>query len=770
MHIAAYRKPAISGIVDGGIYAPGTGITIDKESILTVNGEQVDTEDGKYIFEKEGKYEVVATDKEGNEIRVNITISESAATSIGDLVDGETYPIGTAVTTESGNTVTINGNEAQMTDGRYVFEEDGTYEITVTDKNDKETTITINIAHEHRYEGIVTKEATYTESGIRTFTCNKCGDSYTETIPVLADGTAPTGSITVSDNVWKSLLNTITFNIFFHEMQDVEIEAADDESGVKETAYYLADSRLDESSLPSLAWNTYSGKLSISPNAQYVIYARITDNAGNVTYISSDGIVLDNVAPSFDSSVEDGGVYKQGHSITIQDGETLKINGAEAETADGTYIFNEEGEYTITIVDRAGNESSITISIIHEHIYIDGICSCGKEEDPYGFAPDTAYADWTYTLNDADGTIVLGKYNGTAADVTVYNNYEVNGKVYKTKLSTGNHMFSYNTTVESIKFGDNIDISELQDMSYMFYGCSNLVSLDVSNLNTSNITNMSHMFCGCSNLVSLDVSNFDTSKVISMDSMFAVCSVLTSLDVSNFDTSKVTGMGGMFAVCSALTFLDVSNFDTSKVIDMNSMFRNCSGLTSLDVSKFNTSNVTNMNAMFEGCSGLTSLDVSNFDTTKVAGMSSMFENCSGLTSLDVSNFNTSKVIKMEDMFSGCSALTFLDVSSFDTSNVTSMLCMFSFCSELTSLDLGNFNTRYVTNMQSMFFGCAKLTSLDLSSFKTDRVKKMMYMFKDCSELKTIYVDSTLWTTAKLTDTNDTRNMFDNCGTKTVTYK
>ena len=36
--------------------------------------------------------------------------------------------------------------------------------------------------HEHSYSGSVTKEATCTDTGVRTYTCS-CGDSYTETIP-----------------------------------------------------------------------------------------------------------------------------------------------------------------------------------------------------------------------------------------------------------------------------------------------------------------------------------------------------------------------------------------------------------------------------------------------------------------------------------------------------------------------------------------------------------------------------------------------------------
>jgi len=45
-------------------------------------------------------------------------------------------------------------------------------------------------------------------------------------------------------------------------------------------------------------------------------------------------------------------------------------------------------------------------------------------------------------------------------------------------------------------------------MSYMFSGCSSLLSLsDSSNWNTNNVTNMSYMFSGCSSLLSLsDIS------------------------------------------------------------------------------------------------------------------------------------------------------------------------------------------------------------------------------------------------------------------------
>ena len=46
---------------------------------------------------------------------------------------------------------------------------------------------------EHEYDdGKITKEPTCTEEGEKTFTCEFCGDSYTEAIPVRDDEVAVT--------------------------------------------------------------------------------------------------------------------------------------------------------------------------------------------------------------------------------------------------------------------------------------------------------------------------------------------------------------------------------------------------------------------------------------------------------------------------------------------------------------------------------------------------------------------------------------------------
>ena len=198
----------------------------------------------------------------------------------------------------------------------------------------------------------------------------------------------------------------------------------------------------------------------------------------------------------------------------------------------------------------------------------------------------------------------------------------------------------------------------------------------------------------------------NTSEVKDMSWMFYRCSGLTSLDVKNFNTQNVTDMSGMFSGCEDLTSLDVSHFNTQNVTDMGAMFNDCSGLTSLDMSHFNTQNVTDMRQMFNGCSGLTSLDVSHFNTQNVTYMYGMFSKCSGLTSLDVLHFNTQNVTSMAGMFSKCSGLTSLDVSHFNIQNVTDMNHMFSYCSALTTI---NSNTAWQCPLSySMFYNCTQL--------------------------------------------------------------
>ena len=299
---------------------------------------------------------------------------------------------------------------------------------------------------------------------------------------------------------------------------------------------------------------------------------------------------------------------------------------------------------------------------------------------------------------------------------------------------------NYDITIGS----NNTIYANPSSTSGLFSNLTNVTSIDLSNMDTSGMTNMANMFSGNTSLTNITFGdNFNTSNVTRMDSMFSKCNKLTKLDLSMFDTSNVGGMNTMFWQCSSLKTLDLSNFDTSKLENTAHMFSGCSSLTTLNLSGFNTSNVTTAFLMFNGCKSLTSLDVSSFDTSKMTSMSNMFSGCKSLTNLDVSSFDTSNVTNMDFMFSGCTSLTNIDVSNFDTSKVTSMMGMFVDCLSLTSLDLSSFNTSNVTKMGinfsygGMFQNCSSLVSLDLSSFDMSKVTDSINMFKGCSNLTTI---------------------------------
>ena len=272
--------------------------------------------------------------------------------------------------------------------------------------------------------------------------------------------------------------------------------------------------------------------------------------------------------------------------------------------------------------------------------------------------------------------------------------------------------------------------------NYMFYGCKNMTSADVSGLDTSRVSSFYSMFEDCSSLVSLDLRNFDTSKAWIATCMFKNCKSLKSLDISSFDTSNMSDFEHMFYNCESLTSLDVSGFNTANVTSMNAMFSKCANLTSLDLSSFNTAKNTSISSMFDGCEKLVSLDVSSLDTSQLTSFFATFRNCKSLTTLDLSNFNTANATNMSNMFSKCTALTSVNVSSFSTAKVTSFFSMFYNCPALTELDLSSFETTSATDMRGMFQGCTALEVLDISRFNLDDVAHsyQLYITQGCPKI------------------------------------
>ena len=278
--------------------------------------------------------------------------------------------------------------------------------------------------------------------------------------------------------------------------------------------------------------------------------------------------------------------------------------------------------------------------------------SSSKEDHTYANCGPTGYFTYGrgYAMFD----------NATETLTFSYKGFKPEGAYELNEGGNTPEWISKNSYVKKVVFDASFANARPASCYKWFCGCVNLAQIEgIEYLNTEEVTNMAWMFKGCSNLKSLDVSKFNTAQVTDMSYMFTHCWGLESLDVSRLNTENVTNMENMFLYCSnsKLTSLDVSNFNTEKVTNMSCMFRGNSNLTSLDLSNFNTQDVKDMSYMLMDCRGLTSLNLSGFNTPNVENMSGMFNGCYDLTTIYVSDkFVTTKVSDGTDMFYGCTSL------------------------------------------------------------------------------------------------------------------
>ena len=117
----------------------------------------------------------------------------------------------------------------------------------------------------------------------------------------------------------------------------------------------------------------------------------------------------------------------------------------------------------------------------------------------------------------------------------------------------------------------------------MFYQCSSITKIDLSNFDTSFVTNMAHLFHGCSTLTSVNLNGLKTDIVNHIDSMFQECRLLKSIDLSMFNTANVIYFHLMFHQCSSLTSLVLSNFMTNNSECMDNMFSGCHQLKTINL-------------------------------------------------------------------------------------------------------------------------------------------------------------------------------------------
>ena len=209
----------------------------------------------------------------------------------------------------------------------------------------------------------------------------------------------------------------------------------------------------------------------------------------------------------------------------------------------------------------------------------------------------------------------------------------IKGKiVFDEKHTNLSGLFHYCGELEEIIGLENLDTTNVTDMSQMFRRCKKLTRLNLLNLNTSNVTNMTEMFDRCKSLTELDLSNFNTRNVIYMTRMFNKCKQLTQLNTCNFNTRNVDIMEGMFSNCSSLTELDLNHFDMLKLRHFSYMFENCTSLIKVNFPKRYKFNHWFIKGMYRNCSSLKSVDLSMFHFAPFEARGLLY-NCNQLESV-----------------------------------------------------------------------------------------------------------------------------------------
>ena len=255
-----------------------------------------------------------------------------------------------------------------------------------------------------------------------------------KTVTFKIDTGMPSGSIRIRENTFDSSLKDITYGYWFRDNADVDITGADTVSGIASIEYQKV--KADESYNVNGTWVTWdaANKLSLTESGKYVIYARITDMAGNQTVINSDGVVVFKDSVVVDSSIDytrttkasvDAEVMLNGNTVaSVKNGETTLTAGTDYTVSADKITFSGEyldmlavGAYTLTVAynlqgvteytggDRPA-DSQIAVNVSRQTANVKITGTLDKEYDGQS-------ADLAYTTNSNANVNVEYNVNGT---------------------------------------------------------------------------------------------------------------------------------------------------------------------------------------------------------------------------------------------------------------------------------------------------------------------------------------------------------------------
>ena len=171
----------------------------------------------------------------------------------------------------------------------------------------------------------------------------------------------------------------------------------------------------------------------------------------------------------------------------------------------------------------------------------------------------------------------------------------MNENEYQVYLSTGNSTLRTLEEIES-NYGEinstrngllKIIVNftkALSNLDFMFEGCEDLISANLSQINSPSLQSSIYTFTNCKNLKQVDLSSIDTSKVTTMDFLFSGCNNLVEIKgLEKLNTSSVKKTAGMFLECEKLREVNLSAFKLDEIEEPSGMFINNTSLEVLDL-------------------------------------------------------------------------------------------------------------------------------------------------------------------------------------------
>ena len=181
----------------------------------------------------------------------------------------------------------------------------------------------------------------------------------------------PCGEIRIDErNVWQKFLNIISFGLFFREEKTVTVTAWDVNGEDVAVEYFIGDRMYFTGNWSSNTLTPYTGPIGIDADGKYAVYVKLTNASGKVTYLSSNGFVIDTTTPVI-RGVEEGKVYCDEVTATIveENIDTVTVGG-EPVTLDENnrlVIPPANGPVTVVVTDKLGNRAEVTITVYDGH-------------------------------------------------------------------------------------------------------------------------------------------------------------------------------------------------------------------------------------------------------------------------------------------------------------------------------------------------------------------------------------------------------------------